>query len=68
MSTIPEHTTETAPEPTSGAAGEPTTETLQHAVVEQLMAVIGAPDDQDVARTADEAVRALDERLRTAAA
>ena len=39
------------------------TETLQHAVVEQLMAVIGAPDDEDVARAADEAVRALDDRL-----
>ncbi|NEB75764.1 hypothetical protein G3I40_11060 [Streptomyces sp. SID14478] len=39
-------------------------EDLQHAVVEQLMAVIGAPDDQDVADAADGAVRALDERLR----
>jgi hypothetical protein len=39
------------------------TETLQHTVVEQLMAVIGAPDDEDVARAADEAVRALDDRL-----
>ncbi|MFJ5997457.1 hypothetical protein [Streptomyces sp. NPDC092370] len=52
------------------AIPEPTVETevLQHTVVEQLMAVIGAPDDQDVARAADNAVRALDERLRTTTA
>lgn len=37
---------------------------LQHAMVEQLMAVIGAPDDEDVARAADDVVRALDIRLR----
>ncbi|MFE9449686.1 hypothetical protein [Streptomyces sp. NPDC006739] len=46
----------------------PTTEELQHGMVEQLMAVIGAPDDEDVARTADGVVRALDERLRAEAA
>lgn len=44
------------------------TSALQHAMVEQLMAVIGAPDDQDVARAADEVVRALDDRMRGAAA
>ncbi|MBV2355224.1 hypothetical protein KUM39_12720 [Streptomyces sp. J2-1] len=44
------------------------TEELQHAVVEQLMAVIGAPDDAAVAESADAAVRALDERLRAEAA
>ena len=37
---------------------------LQHAMVEQLMAVIGAPDDEDVARAADDVVRALDIRMR----
>ncbi|MBX7549440.1 hypothetical protein [Streptomyces sp. NPDC004232] len=44
------------------------TEELQHAMVEQLMAVIGAPDDQQVAEAADAVVRALDERLRAEAA
>ncbi|MGV9905170.1 hypothetical protein ACWDU8_22215 [Streptomyces sp. NPDC003388] len=44
------------------------TEELQHATVEQLMAVIGAPDDESVAEAADAAVRALDERLRAEAA
>ncbi|MFJ2828997.1 hypothetical protein ACIPC1_15700 [Streptomyces sp. NPDC087263] len=42
------------------------TETLQHAMVEQLMAIIGAPDDEDVARAADGIVQALDTRLREA--
>lgn len=40
------------------------TEELQHTVVEQLMAVIAAPDDEEVALRADAAVRALDARLR----
>ncbi|WP_333778161.1 hypothetical protein [Streptomyces sp. IBSBF 3136] len=44
------------------------TEELQHAMVEQLMAVIGAPDDEVVAEAADSVVRALDERLRAGAA
>ncbi|GAA2232324.1 hypothetical protein GCM10010104_28010 [Streptomyces indiaensis] len=44
------------------------TEVLQHTVVERLMAVIGAPDDEDVARDADAAVLALDERLRAESA
>ncbi|MCH0540966.1 hypothetical protein I3F58_15585 [Streptomyces sp. MUM 203J] len=39
---------------------------LQQAMVEQLMAIIGAPDDEDIARTADEVVRALDDRMRGA--
>ncbi|MFJ8781216.1 MULTISPECIES: hypothetical protein [unclassified Streptomyces] len=43
------------------------TEELQHAVVEQLMAVIGAPDDLRVAEAADALVNALDERLRAQA-
>ncbi|MFC9429553.1 hypothetical protein [Streptomyces sp. NPDC056987] len=43
--------------------GTITTEALQHAMVEKLMAIIGAPDDKDVARSADEVVRALDARL-----
>ncbi|WP_399929038.1 hypothetical protein [Streptomyces kanamyceticus] len=40
------------------------TEALQHAMVEQLMAVIAAPDDEDVARAADAVVRDLDALLR----
>jgi hypothetical protein len=44
------------------------TDTLRHAMIEQLMAVIGAPDDETVARTADSVVRALDARLREEAA
>ncbi|MEU0165955.1 hypothetical protein ABZ214_10935 [Streptomyces iakyrus] len=44
------------------------TEVLQHTVVERLMAVIGAPDDEDVARDADAVVLALDERLRAESA
>ncbi|WP_199829490.1 hypothetical protein [Streptomyces sp. MMG1121] len=43
------------------------TEELQHAMVEQLMAVIGAPDDQQVAEAADAVVRTLDERMRAEA-
>ncbi|MET7909731.1 hypothetical protein ABZU45_32890 [Streptomyces avermitilis] len=43
-----------------------TTESLQHALVGQLMAIIGAPDDEDVARAADDIVQALDVRLREA--
>ncbi|MFJ8885242.1 hypothetical protein ACIRJR_17785 [Streptomyces sp. NPDC102402] len=42
------------------------TEALQHALVGQLMAIIGAPDDEDVARAADDIVQALDVRLRDA--
>ncbi|MFP3991460.1 hypothetical protein U9R90_29130 [Streptomyces sp. E11-3] len=37
---------------------------LGHAMVEQLMGIIGAPDDQDVARAADSVVRDLDALLR----
>ncbi|MCK9878543.1 hypothetical protein MXD59_22720 [Frankia sp. Ag45/Mut15] len=33
---------------------------LQMSVVEFLMAVIAAPDDENVARSADEAIRELD--------
>jgi hypothetical protein len=44
------------------------TEELQHAMVEQLMAVIGAPDDESVAEAADAVVRALDERMTAGAA
>lgn len=43
-------------------------ETLQHALVDGLMAVIGAPDDPEVARAGDETVRRLDAALRAAAA
>ncbi|HWU09735.1 MAG TPA: hypothetical protein VN520_25735 [Streptomyces sp.] len=50
----------TAPDGT----GAMTTEALQQAMVGQLMAIIGAPDDKDVARAADDIVQALDVRLR----
>ncbi|MGR8012175.1 hypothetical protein [Streptomyces hypolithicus] len=39
------------------------TDLLKQQVVASLMAVIGAPDDQDTARAADDAVRALEVRL-----
>ena len=39
------------------------TEALQHAMIEHLMGVIGAPDDVAVADAADGVVRALDARL-----
>ncbi|MFE7902709.1 hypothetical protein ACFU3E_35490 [Streptomyces sp. NPDC057424] len=42
------------------------TEALQQAMVGQLMAIIGAPDDRDVARAADDIVQELDVRLRAA--
>ncbi|KOG64529.1 hypothetical protein ADK76_08760 [Streptomyces griseoflavus] len=38
-------------------------ESLQNSLVEFLMAIIGAPDDETLARDADAAVRALDARL-----
>ncbi|MEU5576887.1 MULTISPECIES: hypothetical protein [Streptomyces] len=41
-----------------------TIDTLKHAMVEQLMAVIAAPDDEDVARAADTVVHDLDALLR----
>lgn len=42
---------------------EATTDELKHAVVESFMAVIGAPDDAQTARDADQVVRTLDARL-----
>ncbi|MHC5907930.1 hypothetical protein ACVNF4_29175 [Streptomyces sp. S6] len=39
------------------------TDELRHSMVEYLMAVIGAPDDEEIARNADQAVRLLDARL-----
>jgi hypothetical protein len=42
-----------------------TTDRLKHAMVEQLMAIIGAPDDEDVAQTADGVVAELDALLRS---
>ncbi|WP_369215442.1 hypothetical protein [Streptomyces flavofungini] len=39
-------------------------DTLKHAMIEQLMGIIGAPDDEDVARAADGVVRELDALLR----
>ncbi|WP_198145385.1 hypothetical protein [Frankia sp. EAN1pec] len=44
------------------------TEELSEALVNAFMAVIGAPDDEAVARHGDEVLTALDERLRSAAA
>ncbi|KPC78324.1 MULTISPECIES: hypothetical protein [unclassified Streptomyces] len=49
---------------TPDATGATETEALQQAMVGQLMAIIGAPDDKDVARAADDIVQALDVRLR----
>ncbi|MEU5165379.1 hypothetical protein [Streptomyces mutomycini] len=49
---------------TPDATGATATEALQQAMVGQLMAIIGAPDDKDVARAADDIVQALDVRLR----
>ncbi|MGV2918437.1 hypothetical protein [Streptomyces alfalfae] len=37
---------------------------LKHAMIEQLMGIIGAPDDQGVADAADAVVRELDALLR----
>ncbi|MDH6224221.1 MULTISPECIES: hypothetical protein [Streptomyces] len=51
---------------TTGTTGATSVEALQQAMVGQLMAVIGAPDDKDVARAADDVVRQLDARLREA--
>ncbi|MFC5170817.1 hypothetical protein [Streptomyces mutomycini] len=51
-------------ETTTPATGATATEALQQAMVGQLMAIIGAPDDKDVARAADDIVQALDVRLR----
>ncbi|QNP67754.1 hypothetical protein [Streptomyces genisteinicus] len=57
---------------TNGATATGTTtettavEALQQAMVGQLMAVIGAPDDKDVARAGDDIVQQLDARLREA--
>jgi hypothetical protein len=39
------------------------TDALKQQLVESLMGVIGAPDDLDVARGADEVLHALDTRL-----
>ncbi|MGV9884526.1 hypothetical protein [Streptomyces sp. NPDC003006] len=41
-----------------------TTDALKHAMVEQLMGIIGAPDDEEVARAADAVVQELDTLLR----
>ncbi|MER5556700.1 hypothetical protein ABT001_34475 [Streptomyces sp. NPDC002793] len=51
---------------TTDATGATDTEALQQAMVGQLMAIIGAPDDKDVARAADDIVQELDVRLRQA--
>ncbi|MGW0538596.1 hypothetical protein [Streptomyces sp. NPDC003032] len=41
-----------------------TTDALKHAMVEQLMGIIGAPDDEDIAHAADAVVQELDALLR----
>jgi hypothetical protein len=53
-------------EATTGTTTETTdpADALKHAMVEQLMGIIGAPDDQDVARAADAVVHELDALLR----
>ncbi|MEV0125326.1 hypothetical protein AB0I16_27940 [Streptomyces sp. NPDC050703] len=38
---------------------------LKHAMIEQLMGIIAAPDDEDVARAADAVVEELDALLRS---
>ncbi|MGW8994357.1 hypothetical protein ACWGRF_31115 [Streptomyces zhihengii] len=53
---------------TTTDTGTTAVETLQQGLVGQLMAVIGAPDDKDVARAADDIVQQLDARLRAAGA
>ena len=52
---------------TPAAAAADPIETLQHAMVEGLMGIIGAPDDADVAAAGDEVVRRLDAALRATA-
>lgn len=52
---------------TESAGSGPSTDALRHAMVEQLMAIIGAPDDEEVARAAAGVVRDLDARLRETA-
>ncbi len=39
------------------------TDELRQSMVEFLMAVIGSPDDEEIARTSDDLVRTLDSRL-----
>ncbi|WP_199830259.1 hypothetical protein [Streptomyces viridochromogenes] len=48
---------------TTTAETTKSTDELRHSMVEFLMAVIGAPDDEEIARNADEVVRLLDARL-----
>ncbi|WP_411104988.1 hypothetical protein [Streptomyces sp. cmx-4-9] len=52
-------TPETAPETAPSGPDE-----VQQAVLGGLMAVIGAPDDRETARTADAALHQLDQKLR----
>ncbi|WP_055527607.1 hypothetical protein [Streptomyces graminilatus] len=49
--------------PTPTAMTTKSTDELRHSMVEFLMAVIGAPDDEEIARNADDVVRILDARL-----
>ncbi|GKQ35345.1 hypothetical protein [Streptomyces sp. A012304] len=56
-------TAETTSEQITNPQTNSSTDALRHSVVEFLMAVIGAPDDEEIARHADAAVRALDARL-----
>ncbi|MFF0014497.1 hypothetical protein [Streptomyces sp. NPDC005374] len=48
---------------TTPAQGARSTDELKQALVESLMAVIGAPDDEPTAESAAAIVRNLDERL-----
>jgi hypothetical protein len=52
-----DHDTPTAADAPTGA------DALKQQLVESLMGVIGAPDDPDVARGADEVLKALDGHL-----
>ncbi|MFD5700370.1 hypothetical protein [Streptomyces lasiicapitis] len=51
-----------SPAETAGTA-DTATDVLQQQLVESLMAVIGAPDDHDVARAADGVLHTLQTRL-----
>ncbi|BAJ28557.1 MULTISPECIES: hypothetical protein [Kitasatospora] len=42
---------------------EQSTEALRQSLVESFMAIVGAPDDPEVAEAADRVVRELDARL-----
>ncbi|WP_198045442.1 hypothetical protein [Kitasatospora mediocidica] len=48
---------------TASTEQEPSTDALKESLVGSFMAIIGAPDDLETARNADQVVRDLDARL-----